>query len=74
MAVVADSAGPVSAHVWARLEERLNERRVVVWYDGHGAFAALAAALDRPGTVVVGNTRPTACRSLPDRTAVSAPS
>jgi hypothetical protein len=49
MALVADSPGPVSAHVRARLEGRLNERRVVVWYDGHGAFAAL----DRPGTVVV---------------------
>lgn len=45
--------GSVSTYVRACLEARLNERRVVVWYDSDGAFVALAGALDLPDTVVV---------------------
>jgi len=45
--------GPVSAYVRARLIERLNSRRVVVWYDAQRSFSALLDALDLPGAVVV---------------------
>lgn len=48
--------GPVSAYVIARLRALLSERRVVVWYDGAGEFAAFAGALALPDTTLVSAT------------------
>ena len=45
--------GPVSTYLRARLAVRLRERRVVVWYDGPGAFAGLLDILGLPDTTVV---------------------
>jgi hypothetical protein len=45
--------GPVSAHVRARLMNRLQSRRVVVWYDPQLSFVGLMDAIDLPGTVLV---------------------
>lgn len=56
MTTTTTGLGPVSTHVRARLAERLNSRRVVVWYDAQRSFSALLDALDLPGTVVVSAT------------------
>lgn len=45
--------GPVSAYVRQRLAQRLDEKRVVVWYDGERTFQPLLARLDLPRVVVI---------------------
>lgn len=47
------SAGPVSQHVRDHLAKMLDEKRVVVWYDGERAFGNLVADLGLANCVIV---------------------
>ena len=47
------SAGPVSQYVRDHLAKVLDEKRVVVWFDGERAFANLVADLGLANCVIV---------------------